>query len=143
MSPLLNTCGSTPAGAFSEAGFHFALRCDRCADSSDRMQKTIRFPGWSALEAILKQLDRRTLLAGAPLALTSCTAESPYFGKTEPPSHQHLAWAMAADSVTLDPALAGAGGEAQIVRTIFEGLTNLHPRTVEPMAGVATHYDVS
>jgi oligopeptide transport system substrate-binding protein len=45
--------------------------------------------------------------------------------------------------VTLDPALAGALGEAQVVRTIFEGLTNLHPRTVEPLAGVATRYQVT
>src|SRR5262245_52722745 len=77
------------------------------------------------------------------MTLASCAAGSPYFGNPNPPSGQHLAWAMAADSVTLDPALAGALGEAQIVRTIFEGLTSLHPRTVEPMAGVATHYDVS
>lgn len=91
----------------------------------------------------MRQLDRRTLLAGVPAVLASCAKESPYFGNTQPPSGQQLSWAITANSVTLDPALAGASAEAQVVRTIFEGLTNLHPETVEPIAGVATHYEVS
>jgi ABC-type oligopeptide transport system substrate-binding subunit len=90
----------------------------------------------------MRYVDRRTLLALAPTALASCVKETPYFGNTQPPSRQELTCAITASSITLDPALAG-GGEAQVVRTIFEGLTDLHPRTVEPVAAIATHYDLS
>jgi oligopeptide transport system substrate-binding protein len=91
----------------------------------------------------MSALDRRSFLGLGSLTLASCEGEGPYFGDTWPPARQELVWAVTAGSVTLDPALAGAAGEAQIVRTIFEGLTNPHPRTLEPIAGVATHYEMS
>ena len=90
----------------------------------------------------MSALDRRTLLGLGPIALAGCAKDNPYFGNTQPPPRQQLACAITATSVSLDPAQAGAI-EAHIVRAIFEGLTNLHPRTAEPIAGIATHCETS
>ena len=90
----------------------------------------------------MSTLDRRTLLGFGPIALAGCAKDSPYFGDTQPPSRQQLACAITTTSVSLDPAQAGAT-EAHIVRAIFEGLTNLHPRTAQPIAGIATHCETS
>ena len=90
----------------------------------------------------MSALDRRTLLGLGPIALAGCGEDNPYFGNTQPPPRQQLACAITATSVSLDPAQAGAT-EAHIVRALFEGLTNLHPRTAEPIAGIATHCEAS
>src|SRR6476620_198304 len=94
------------------------------------------------METVVSAFDRRTLLGLGPMALIGCGQENPYFGNTQPPSRQQLSCAITATSVSLDPALAGVI-EAHIVRAIFEGLTNLHPRTAEPIAGIATHCETS
>src|SRR4051794_4093355 len=90
----------------------------------------------------MSALNRRTVLGLGLMALIGCARDAEYFGNTQPPSRQQLACAITATSVSLDPALAGVI-EAHIVRAIFEGLTNLHPRTAEPIAGIATHCETS
>jgi ABC-type oligopeptide transport system substrate-binding subunit len=103
------------------------------------------FTRLSVLEAIrMNPVDRRTFLGLGALPLPACALESPYFGNTQPPARQELVCTVTAGAVMLDPALGGGpSGESQILRAIFEGLTNLHPGTVEPTAGIATHYTVS
>jgi ABC-type oligopeptide transport system substrate-binding subunit len=57
---------------------------------------------------------------------------------------QQLVCATLATAGTLDPAKSGDFlVEGSILRALFEGLTNYHPQTTEPMAGLATHYETS
>ena len=92
----------------------------------------------------MSDLDRRNFLALGSLALADCGDEGPYFGNTLPPKRQQLVYAIVGTGALLDPAKSvDTLSEGSIVRALFEGLTNYHPRTMEPMAGIATHHEIS
>jgi ABC-type oligopeptide transport system substrate-binding subunit len=95
-------------------------------------------------EGIVKNpISRRALLTGGPLALGACgTMDGAYFGKTDPPSSQRLVY-LINEPDSLDPAKVTGGDESFIVPALFEGLTNFHPVTAQPMAALATHYEVN
>jgi oligopeptide transport system substrate-binding protein len=44
---------------------------------------------------------------------------------------------------SLDPATVTGIPEGRVLRSIFEGLYVRHPRTLEPLPGIATHHDLS
>ena len=93
---------------------------------------------------MIPQISRRALFAVAPLAVTNCRKpEEAYFGKTNPPRGQRLVYLISAEPATLDPAKSADLWESYIVHSLFEGLTTLHPVTAEPMAGLATHVQVT
>ena len=50
--------------------------------------------------------------------------------------------ALEGEPESLDPPLPG-GAIDSLVLSLFEGLTSLHPTTCEPMAALATHYQLS
>lgn len=78
------------------------------------------------------------------LALAACGGNSQYFGNTFPPDRQQLIYATISTGDSLDPAKSvDTLSEGSIVRALFEGLTNYHPQTMEPMAGIATHHETS
>jgi oligopeptide transport system substrate-binding protein len=88
-------------------------------------------------------VPRRTIIGLGPIALAGCHSRSgEYFGRIVPPSEQRLVLENPFEPETLDPPLSSGGPEANIIRALFEGLTAYHPRTLEPMAALATHYDV-
>lgn len=92
----------------------------------------------------MKPLDRRTFLGLGSATLAGCGGVSPYFGNTQPPARQQLICATIQTGDSLDPARsADFLSEGSILRALFEGLTNDHPLTMEPMAGIATHYEIS
>jgi ABC-type oligopeptide transport system substrate-binding subunit len=92
----------------------------------------------------MRQLDRRAFLGLGSLALAGCEREGPYFGETRPPARQQLICATAWTGTSLDPATATELlAEGSVIRALFEGLTNYHPQTMEPMAGIATHHESS
>jgi oligopeptide transport system substrate-binding protein len=86
-------------------------------------------------------VSRRGLLA-APFTLAGCTVASPYFGKTTTPGFQRLVHSNGEEPSSLDPALSAGGNGDSIVAALLDSLTSLHPLTLEPAAGLATHYDV-
>ena len=89
-------------------------------------------------------MRRREFVAGATLALTGCSqSEEEYFGNTTPPSRQHLVFENISEPETLDPAKTQTASEDKLLPSMFEGLTTLHPVTMEAVAGMATHYTVS
>ena len=96
------------------------------------------------MEAVVRhQIPRRALLAAAPLALAGCRKdESPYFGNTRPPDGQSVVSVLDNEPASLDPALS-VGIVDSLVLSLFEGLTSLQPTTGEPMAALATHYEVT
>src|SRR5216684_2981884 len=88
-------------------------------------------------------IPRRALLTAGPLALAACANGGEYFGRAEPPHRQRLAFQISADPDTLDPAKTQNGSEEFILPSLFEGLVTLHPTTLEPLAGIATDYEVN
>lgn len=89
-------------------------------------------------------LDRRAFLGLGSLTLAGCATEGQYFGNTRPPRRQQLICATIETGDSLDPAKsADYLSEGSMLRALFEGLTTYHPQTMEPMAGIATHYETS
>jgi oligopeptide transport system substrate-binding protein len=88
-------------------------------------------------------ITRRKWLAASPLALAACgRVEEQYFGNTQPPKTQRLTLVLEGEPESLDPALS-EGLIDSLILSLFEGLTSVHPVTGEPMAALATHYEMS
>ncbi|MBX3243374.1 MAG: peptide ABC transporter substrate-binding protein [Acidobacteria bacterium] len=66
-----------------------------------------------------------------------------YFANTPPPQKQEFRWSNGRSPKTLDPARASAAPETDIVRAIYDGLTELDPRTLNEMPAVAESWSVS
>ena len=89
-------------------------------------------------------ISRRALLATGPLALAACArAEDAYFGRTDPPPKQRLVYVLGAEPATLDPAKSSDFWEGPIIHAMFEGLTSFDATTGEPVAALATHFEVT
>ena len=86
-------------------------------------------------------ISRRGILA-APLVLAGCASASPYFGRTTPPGSQRLVYANGEEPSSLDPAQSMGGGGDNVIAAILDSLVALDPLTLEPAAGLATHYEV-
>src|SRR5712692_7524612 len=87
--------------------------------------------------------SRRDVLLAGPLALAGCArARSEYFGDTASPTARRLVFESGAEPESLDPAKCITGVETYVQPALFEGLTGLHPVTSEPIAALATHYEV-
>jgi oligopeptide transport system substrate-binding protein len=85
------------------------------------------------------------ILAGlAILSTCACAAassESPYFGTTEPPDGQRLRYVSGSEPESLDPQIGTGQPEARIYLALFEGLTEMHPKTAEPIPGIAERWE--
>lgn len=77
------------------------------------------------------------------VAATGCQRDDGYFGNTKPPPGQHFVYVNAIEPSSLDPAVSMLSAENNIWQSLLEGLVNAHPITGEPIAGMATHYEVS
>jgi ABC-type oligopeptide transport system substrate-binding subunit len=90
-----------------------------------------------------ERITRRAMCAAGILSAGCKVAEGSYFGRNDPPSEQRLIYILNGEPATFDPGKTTGGWEAWIIPAMFEGLTNYHPRTAQPMAGLATHYEVN
>lgn len=94
-------------------------------------------------------MGRRRVLVGSTLViwLAACPGchrgDSPWFGDTTPPASQKLTFDNSAEPSSLDPAKAITLVDANVVGALFEGLVQGNPLTSEPMAALATHYEIS
>jgi len=88
------------------------------------------------------RIPRRAVLGLGPVTLASCGGREPYFGKSTPPRSQTLIYEIPAEPGTLDPANTLGGSEWDVFPALFEPLLSQHPETMEPAAGLATHYEV-
>ena len=86
-------------------------------------------------------ISRRSWLSAAPLALAGCGRQEQYFGNATPPSGQTLIYEIGAEPGGLDPATALGGSESYVWPALFEGPVSADPVTLEPRAGLATHYE--
>ncbi len=76
------------------------------------------------------------------LVLISCgsldkPASEPYYAGTAPPRKQEFRWSNGRMPKNLDPALAAVPPETDVIRAVYEGLTELNTGTLEPMPAVA------
>jgi ABC-type oligopeptide transport system substrate-binding subunit len=67
----------------------------------------------------------------------------PYYGRVEVPRYQEFHWSDGGLPQTLDPAFAAAPPDTDLVRAIFEGLTDYDPRTLTPVPAVAARWEQS
>lgn len=90
-----------------------------------------------------KQLCALVLLASMAYTTLSCTVASSnelYFGKTTPPERNILRYVTGDEPETLDPAVSDGQPEARIYMALYEGLVEYHPKTMEPIPALATHW---
>ncbi len=61
----------------------------------------------------------------------------PFFAQTTPPKVQEFRWSNGKLPKSFDPALASAPPETDVVRALYEGLTETDPASLQEVAGVA------
>jgi oligopeptide transport system substrate-binding protein len=88
------------------------------------------------------------LTAAAAFLLTSCTQlkqpqPEPYFAETAAPPKQELRWSNGKSPKSLDPAKAASAPETDVARALYEGLTDLDPRTLEAVPAAAEKWEPS
>ena len=70
-------------------------------------------------------------------------APEPFFAQTPPPKVQELHWSNGKLPKSFDPALASAPPETDVVRALYEGLTEIDPSTLNEVPGVAESWSAS
>src|SRR5581483_4033105 len=68
---------------------------------------------------------------------------SPYIGTTKPSSQTRLVYNIMTEPTTIDPQIPNDNVSNAIADSMFDGLTEYHPQTLEPIAALATHYEVN
>jgi ABC-type oligopeptide transport system substrate-binding subunit len=64
-----------------------------------------------------------------------------YYGRASVPVRQEFRWSDGGLPQIFDPALAAAPPDTDVVRAMFEGLTEYDARTLTPISGVATRWE--
>ena len=78
--------------------------------------------------------------------LASCgelkkTEPDTFFSETKPPEEQIFRWSNGKFPKSFDPALASAPPETDIVRAIYDGLTETDPETLEAVPALASRWE--
>ncbi len=97
---------------------------------------------------VRRQMKRILPALIASTLVTSCSQlekpkPEPFFAETAPPPKQEFRWSNGKAPKSFDPAIAAAPPETDIVRAIFEGLTELDPKTLAERPAVAETWDKS
>lgn len=66
-----------------------------------------------------------------------------FFGVAPPPAKQEFRWSNGKLPKSIDPARAAAAPETDVVRAVYEGLTELDPKTLEALPAVAEKWTSS
>jgi ABC-type oligopeptide transport system substrate-binding subunit len=87
-----------------------------------------------------------TLLLAFTLSHAGCFLNEKfdrYYGRIVVPQRQQFQWSDGGLPQTFDPAFAAAPPDTDLVRAIFEGLTDYDPKTLTPVPAAATHWEAS
>lgn len=103
-----------------------------------RLLSAIRFP--RRLNVSLAGLVMLTLSI-IPGGCLSDQQYQAYYGRVVVPRSQDFRWIDGTLPQTFDPAFAAAPPDTDLVRAIFEGLTDYDPQTLEPVPAVATRWE--
>ena len=68
---------------------------------------------------------------------------TPFYAETAPPQKKEFRWSNGKMPKSFDPARAGAPPETDVVRAIFEGLTETDPITLKPIPAIAAEWNSS
>jgi oligopeptide transport system substrate-binding protein len=104
--------------------------------SKNTFRKRRRFSTWLA----------SALLLALMLSHAGCFLDEklePYYGRVVVPRAQEFHWSDGGLPQTFDPAFAAAPPDTDLVRAIFEGLTDYDPQTLTPVPAVATRWEQS
>lgn len=93
----------------------------------------------------------RFLLSFSPLLLVFFAACSelekpktePFYAETAPPPKKEFRWSNGKIPKTFDPAKAAAPPETDIVRAVYEGLTEIDSKNLQPIPAVASDWKAS
>jgi oligopeptide transport system substrate-binding protein len=95
---------------------------------------------------IYRSNNTRILIAVVLLTafISSCasSANSRYFGKTVVPDDNILRYVTGSEPDSLDPAVATGQPEARLMMALYDALIEYHPKTSEPMPGIAESWEV-
>jgi oligopeptide transport system substrate-binding protein len=83
------------------------------------------------------------LLLTLALVAAGCStqaARSEFFGQINPPEGQMLRYISGSEPESLDPQMSSGQPEARIYMALFEGLTEYHPKTMEPIPAIAERW---
>lgn len=75
---------------------------------------------------------------------TACgtrAANTPYFGKTVPPAGQVMRYISGSEPESLDPQVSSGQPEARLYVALYDGLTEYHPETGEPIPSLAERWE--
>ena len=77
------------------------------------------------------------------LALSRVKDSSPYFGSTTAPTNGSLKYNILIEPTSIDPQLPKDNNSFVVADAMFDGLTEYHPQTLEPIAAIATHFEAN
>ena len=90
-----------------------------------------------------KRLRLFALVAAIALLAAGCTAHAEkqeWFGVINPPEGQTLRYISGAEPESLDPQVSSSQVDARIDLALYEGLLEYHPKTLEPIPGIAERW---
>lgn len=67
----------------------------------------------------------------------------PFYAETAPPVKKEFRWSNGKMPKSFDPALAAAPPETDVVRALYEGLTDTHPKTLQTIPAIAIDWSAS
>ncbi|HZI17169.1 MAG TPA: peptide ABC transporter substrate-binding protein [Pyrinomonadaceae bacterium] len=91
----------------------------------------------------LKAARLAAFLLAVALVAAGCStqaARSEFFGQIRPPEGQVLRYISGSEPESLDPQMSSGQPEARIYMALFEGLTEYHPKTMEPIPAIAERW---
>lgn len=80
------------------------------------------------------------------LLVSACLQDhpvQPYYGVVKPPADQEFRWSDGGVPKIFDPALAAAPPDTDVVRALYEGLTDYDPQTMQPVPAVAERWEAT
>ncbi len=72
---------------------------------------------------------------------TTASTSSRYFGATDPPEGQALRYVTGSEPESLDPQISTGQPEGRIDMALYEGLTEMDPRTALPIPAIASSWE--
>ncbi|HEV2882159.1 MAG TPA: peptide ABC transporter substrate-binding protein [Pyrinomonadaceae bacterium] len=104
-----------------------------------RHRATVRFRAarWRARLAVCLALSLTVASGGC----FSSDEGDTYYGRVSVPVRQEFRWSDGGLPQIFDPALAAAPPDTDVVRAMFEGLTEYDARTLKPVSGVAIRWE--
>jgi ABC-type oligopeptide transport system substrate-binding subunit len=80
------------------------------------------------------------------LLVSACLQDhpvQPYYGVVKPPADQEFRWSDGGVPKIFDPSLAAVPPDTDLVRALYEGLTDYDPQSMQPIPAVAERWEAS